>query len=399
MTGSAPARPGWLFAPYMPLYVGLFFSFLGIGASLTTIPFFVLRTLRRDSVAVGTAVALLSLAVVIARPVAGRLADRYGYKLIMLVGALTCAVAGALYAVASSFELVLAVRVLHGIGEALTFQAGLTWMAAIVPQDRRGQLMGLLGVAMWSGITLGGITAPLIMQAAGFAPVWVFCALTPLIGLAVIASKPKPDQKYANTRHAIFPPSALIPGIALALASAGYVALASFVALHLAQRGIVNGIVAFNAFGFTYVGVRLKWGRLSDTVGPYRVALWSGLVEALGLLLVGIAPNLVVAVIGGLVTGAGLSLLFPALTLVVMDNTEKAQHGTALGMYTSFWDLGLAAGAPLAGFIAGLWGYPAIYFVMMGLAVVSGLLGSQKAVQQRFVASLHPAAQGGPGSA
>ena len=87
----------------MPLYVGLFFCFLGIGASLTTIPFYVLNVLRqRDGVAVGTAVALLSLAVVIARPVAGRLADRYGYKLIMLVGALTCAVAGALYAVASS---------------------------------------------------------------------------------------------------------------------------------------------------------------------------------------------------------------------------------------------------------------------------------------------------------
>ncbi len=399
MTNAAPARPGWLFAPYMPLYVGVFFCFLGIGASLTTVPFYVLDVLRRhEGIAVGTAVALLSLAVVIARPVAGRLADRYGYKLIMLAGALTCALAGALYAVASSFELVLAVRVLHGVGEALTFQAGLTWLSRIVPQDRRGQLMGLLGVAMWSGITLGGLTAPLVMHAAGFTAVWVFCALTPLIGLAVIASKPKPDQEYANTRHAIFPPSALIPGIALALASAGYVALASFVALHLAQRGIANGIVAFNAFGFTYVGVRLKWGRLSDTVGPYRVAFWSGLVEALGLLLVGIAPNLVVAVIGGLVMGAGLSLLFPALTLVVMDNTEKAQHGTALGMYTSFWDLGLAAGAPLAGFIAGLWGYPAIYFVMLALAVVSGLLGSQKAVQQRFVASLHPAAHG-PGSA
>lgn len=399
MTGAAPARQGWLFAPYMPLYVGVFFCFLGIGASLATIPFYVLDVLhRREGIAVGTAVALLSLAVVIARPVAGRLADRYGYKLIMLVGALTCAGAGALYAVASSFELVLAVRVLHGIGEALTFQAGLTWMSRIVPQDRRGQLMGLLGVAMWSGITLGGITAPLVMQAAGFGPVWAFCAVTPLIGLAVIASKPKPDQEYANTRHAIFPPSALIPGVALALASAGYVALASFVALHLAQRGIANGIAAFNAFGFTYVGVRLKWGRLSDTVGPYRVVFWSGLVEALGLLLVGIAPNLVVAVIGGLVTGAGLSLLFPALTLVVMDNTEKAQHGTALGMYTSFWDLGLAAGAPLAGFIAGLWGYPAIYFAMLVLAVVSGLLGSQKAVQQRFITSLRPAAHG-PGSA
>ncbi len=258
--------------------------------------------------------------------------------------------------------------------------------------------MGLLGVAMWSGITLGGLIAPLLMQAAGFGSVWAFCALTPLIGLAVIASKPKPVQAYANTRHAIFPPSALIPGVALALASAGYVALASFVALHLAQRGIANGIIAFNVFGFTYVGVRLKWGRLSDTVGPYRVVFWSGLVEALGLLLVGIAPNLVVAVVGGLVTGAGLSLLFPALTLVVMDNTEKAQQGTALGMYTSFWDLGLAAGAPLAGFIARGWGYPAIYFVMLVLAVIAGLLGSTKSVQQRLLASLQPASQR-PGSA
>jgi len=59
-------------------------------------------------------------------------------------------------------------------------------------------------------------------------------------------------------------------------------------------------------------------------------------VEAVGLLIVAMAPDLPVVILGGLVMGAGLSLLFPSLALIVINRTDKSQQGAALGAFTSF---------------------------------------------------------------
>ena len=75
-------------------------------------------------------------------------------------------------------------------------------------------------------------------------------------------------------------------------------------------------------------------------------------MEAVGLLIVALAPDLAVVIIGGLVMGAGLSLLFPSLALIVINHTDASQQGAALGAFTSFWDVGIAVGAPVAGLIA-----------------------------------------------
>jgi hypothetical protein len=103
----------------------------------------------------------------------------------------------------------------------------------------------------------------------------------------------------------------------------------------MAARGVANGIAAFNAFGFTYVGVRLIIGHLPDRLRTQLVAFWSALVEAIGLVVVAVATNLPVVIVGGLIMGAGL--------------------------------------------IASLSGYPAIYFVMAGCAVASAMLSLARA--------------------
>lgn len=359
------------YRPFLPLFGGIFLCLLGVGASLATLPFYVRDELGGNDVAVGGVVAAIAVAAVISRPIAGRLADRHGYRTVMLVGAAVCALAGAAYLVGFSVPTLLAVRILHGAGEGAVYTAGAAWLVALSPAERRGRVVGLYGIHMWLGITLGALLGTVVLRTAGYGAVWLFCAAAALAGLLLVTLKERPVQPAATGRAAFFPATALTPGVALSLAALGYAALAAFVALHLSDRGIDNGIAAFNAFGFTYVGVRLFLGGWPDRFGAARVAFWSALVEAVGLLLVAVAPNLLVAVAGGLVMGAGLSLLFPALALVVINQTEKQHQGAALGTFTSFWDIGLAAGGPLAGAIASLAGYPAAYWVMLVCAVAS----------------------------
>src|SRR5215469_11386525 len=113
-----------IYRPFLPLFGGIFFSLLGIGASLATVPFFVLRHLHGGNVEAGVAVAALSVAVVIARPVAGRLGDRHGYKVVMLCGTVICILAGLAYYGARDIGLLIAVRVLHGAGEGSVYTGG-----------------------------------------------------------------------------------------------------------------------------------------------------------------------------------------------------------------------------------------------------------------------------------
>lgn len=377
MTASTISGRLTFYRPYLPLFGAILLSLLGAGASLAVLPFLVLDELDGSRFEVGTVIAALAVAAVIARPIAGRIGDRHGYRTVMLAGAALCALAGLGYLVAGNVPVLVAVRLLHGAGEGAVYTAGAAWLVALAPAERRGRIVGLYGIHMWLGITLGALLGTVLLRAAGGYPaVWIFSAGAAAVGLALVASRPRPVQAPAAGRAALLPRSAIAPGVALSLAGFGYAGLAAFAALHLDARGVDNGIAAFNAFGFTYVGVRLFAGGLPDRLGATRVALWSAVVEAVGLLLIAVATNLVVAVIGGLVVGAGLSLLFPALALMVINRTGPAHQGAALGAFTSFWDLGLVFGGPLAGLVAGAAGYPAVFWATLAAALVSAAISA-----------------------
>jgi MFS family permease len=372
------------YRPFVPMFGGIFFCLLGVGASLATLPFYVLDELHGNKVEVGVVTATISLAAVVSRPIAGRLADRHGYKLLMLCGPAICILAGAAYYAAASVPVLVAIRVLHGIGEGTVYTPGAAWLVRLCPPERRGRVVGLYGISMWLGITLGALFGTVAMRVSGFPAVWALLIAVGVAGLLVVAPAARPEQAEPTAARAtILPASTVVPGIALSLAALGYAALAAFVALHMAARGVANGVAAFNAFGFTYVGVRLFIGNVPDRLGARRVALWSAVVEAIGLLIVAVAQNLPTAVAGGLVMGAGLSLLFPSLALVVINRTDPSQQGAALGAFTSFWDIGLAVGGPFAGLVASVANYPAVFYVMMVCAIVSALLSGASAVRRR----------------
>jgi MFS family permease len=302
----------------------------------------------------------------------------------MLCGTVICILAGLAFYGAHGIGLLIAVRILHGAGEGSVYTGGAAWLVSLCPPERRGRIVGLYGICMWLGITLGTLAGTVAMRVAGFDAVWAFCAAAGLAGLVCVASKPAPARPQASgARSSLLPAAAVMPGLSVSLAALGYAALAAFVSLHMLAHGVSNGIAGFDAFGFTYIGVRLFIGNVPDRLGPRQVAFWSAIVEAAGLVIVALATNLVTVIIGGLVIGAGLSLLFPALALIVINAAPDSQRGAALGAFTSFWDLGIAVGAPASGLIASLTNYTDIYYVMAACAVISALFAAPDVLKSR----------------
>jgi MFS family permease len=356
------------------VFGGLFFGYLGLTAVIPVLPGFVRQHFGAANFAVGLVITVTAVTALLTRPVAGSLADRYGHRLVMQVGALIVAAGGALYFLPLGLGGLIGVRLLLGIGEASLFTAGAVWTVSLAPHNRRGQLIGLYGVSMWGGIALGTFTGASLLH-FGYAAVWGFSAAAPLVGLVLVTSVPAPSRagQRGGGRGVLLRP-ALLPGLALTFAAAGYAGLAAFVVLHLRARGIHSGVAVLSSFSAVYAGTRLFIGHLPDRLGPRRVATWSGIGEATGLLVIAVAPNLPVAIVGSLVMGAGFSLLHPSLALMVMNRTDPLKQGAALGAYTSFWDLGLAVWGPVTGVVATGFGYPAVFVVGAACAVVASAM-------------------------
>jgi MFS family permease len=181
----------------------------------------------------------------------------------------------------------------------------------------------------------------------------------------------RPQPGVPDEHHALIEREAVRPGLALALASIGYATVAAFVVLHLDARGVGHGATVFGAFATMVVLTRLFAGDLPDRVGPARVATAAALVEAVGLVTIGVSHSLPVAIAGSLAMGAAVSLLYPSLSLVVVEQVPEMRRGAALGTFTAFFDAGVGIGAPLAGVAAALTDYEGAFLLSAAVALVA----------------------------
>ena len=359
---------------FLGVVAAAFLPFLAVGAALPVLPRYVRGPLDAGDLEVGLVIGAFAFSAVVARPLAGRLADAHGRRTVVAAGAALAAVAGALYFVPAGVLGLMVARLVLGVGDGFVFTAGATWTVDLSPADRRGQAIGLFGLAIWSGLAAGPLIGEALLHVGGYDLVWAFAAVSPAAGALLARRLPDPHVPDPDLSPVeLLPRAARVPGVALALGNVGYAALNGFVVLHLAERGIGHGAAVFSAFAAAVISLRLLGGRLPDRFGPRPSALVAFGAEAAGLLLVGLATAWWTAVIGAIVMGGGFSLLFPALALMVVDDVPPERRGTVMGAFTAFFDAGVGLGAVMAGAISSAAGYPAAYWAAAGCAAVGGL--------------------------
>ena len=352
-----------------------FLGLVAVGSILPVLPRYIHGPLHSGDLAVGVVIGSYAVTGLLLRPIAGRLADTRGRKPTLLVGAALVALSGLLYLPHLGLAGLIAARLVLGAGEGAVYTAGSAWIVDMAPPQRRGRVLGIYGLAVWGGLSIGPLLGELILSLSGYEEVWLFAAALPLLGMAIAARVPDPFEPLPEAEpHPLIAPEAVRPGLAVALASAGYATLAAFIVLLLDARGVGHGATVFGAFAAMIVIARLLAGHLPDRYGAAPVAVGAALVEAGGLLLIALTQGLPGALAGGMAMGAGFSLLNPSLMLIVVSRVPQAGRGAAMGTYTAFFDAGVGLGAPLAGLAAALTGYEGAFVLAAAIAASSALL-------------------------
>ncbi|HEX2127706.1 MAG TPA: MFS transporter, partial [Solirubrobacterales bacterium] len=129
------------------IFVVTMLGLLAVGATLPVLPRYVTGELGAGEVEVGIVTGAFAITGLACRPLAGRLADRRGRKRIVVLGAVSTAVAGALYFVPAGVPGLIVARLFLGAGEGAVYTAGAAWVVDLAQPERRGQLIGLYGLA------------------------------------------------------------------------------------------------------------------------------------------------------------------------------------------------------------------------------------------------------------
>jgi EmrB/QacA subfamily drug resistance transporter len=130
--------------------------------------------------------------------VAGRLGDRFGPKKLYLLGLTVFTAASLWCGLAGSIEMLIAARVVQGIGAALLTPQTLSTITRIFPADRRGVAMSVWGATAGVATLVGPLAGGVLLDRLGWQ--WIFFVNVPIgiigLALAVWLIPVLPTQKH-----------------------------------------------------------------------------------------------------------------------------------------------------------------------------------------------------------
>ncbi|HTI02085.1 MAG TPA: MFS transporter [Acidisoma sp.] len=378
-TGSPVARGG--LREILVTVVYTLTAYLIVGLPLAALPPFVHGALGFSAVLAGLSVSVQYLATFLTRAPIGRMTDTVGPKQMVIfgLGACVCSglftVAGGLVAPghpALSLTLLLIGRLCLGAGESGVSTGAITWAIGRTAPNQSARVISWNGIATYGGIAFGAPIGILIQSLIGFWGIGLVMALGGLIALPFAARGPVIRRASGVQMPMRSVLGRVLPhGVALALGSLGFGTIASFVTLFFAGRHWAGAALAVTAFGLFFILARLIFVNSIAREGGLRVACASFATEALGLIILGLAPSPLIAVAGAALTGFGFALVFPALGVEAFARVPATSRGAALGVFTVFLDVALGVTGPVAGFLSAAYGYASI-FLLAGVAAIIG---------------------------
>src|SRR6266851_10410189 len=187
-----------LIARLLPLDITVFLVYLTIGAPLPVIPLFVHDQLGFDPIIVGIVIGAQAAATLLARPLAGGLADRRGTKAAVMVGALIAVLAGIFYFIATLLEFspvaslaaIIAGRLALGLGDSLFLTGAMAWGVQLGGAKNAGKGLMSVGIALYAAMAIGAPMGIAMFQSGGFAMLALIVAATPLLACLIARRLP-----------------------------------------------------------------------------------------------------------------------------------------------------------------------------------------------------------------
>ncbi len=395
------------------LFVCVFGSFTTIVAMTLLLPFLPLYVEQlgvTDHAAIvqwsGIAYGATFFSAAFTAPLWGRLADRYGRKLMLIRASLGMAVAMSLIGLAHNVWQLVALRLLAGLLGGYA-SGSMTLVAAQTPKARTGWALGVMSSGIMAGNLagplIGGTLPPLIGIRATFLAAGAVIFVTFLVTTFLIREAPRPRKipgQKVRGGWAVVPDkrpiiAMLVTGFLLMVANMSIEPIITVYVAQFAPPGrvtFVAGLVmAAAALGSILSASQL--GRLADRVGH-----WTVLVASLSIAAALLIPQAFVTsewqlIVLRFLMGLALGGLLPCIASVIRHSAPEAVAGSMLGLSISAQYAGQVIGPVAGGFVGGHIGMRAV-FLGTSVLMAAGAAGNYLAYRARLRSSRAAPARG-----
>jgi len=330
---------------------------------------------------VGIVIGLYSITNTPANIYFGRLIDRIGYKLPLVLGLIGDMLSMFLYSICRSPLQLALVRAFHGTAGGIVGPSTMSVIAEQSSKTDKAQKMSIYGMALASASLIGYPLSGLIVSRLGFRVLFLFGSALMLI--ATIASFFLPGSRRSNDIPKSTPlkdmvgikcllkRNGLLIGYCAVFAQyftfGGVVTLLPIYAKSIGMEALHVGM-SLGAFAITFIIVQFPSGIISDRFGrikPTTIGLFTGAVSL--VLLPSIETFALLAAVMALY-GIAYGALFPSISALVADHTSTEERGIAMGIFHALLTAGVAIGAPVIGWVAEFTG------VETGMMSIAGIM-------------------------
>jgi MFS family permease len=327
---------------------------------------------------------------------AGRLADRFGRKHVLVAGWLVAVPVPLLLMQAPSWNWVIVANVLLGVSQGLTWSVTVIMKIDLAGPRQRGLAMGLNEFAGYVAVAGSALATAWIAATYGLRPEPFYLGIAFVVlglALSVLAlrethhhvahesamsstAEPLPSQREVFWRTTLTDRNLssasqagfvnnLNDGMAWGLFPLWFAAAQ----MSLKEIGILAAI-----YPATWGIAQLATGAWSDRVGRKWLIASGMWVQAAGIAVVLISHGMAEAAIGAVLLGIGTAMVYPTLLAAISDVTHPSWRASSVGVYRLWRDLGYAFGAVLSGVLADALGLSAAIAAVATVTLASGVV-------------------------
>ncbi len=333
----------------------------------------------------GLAVSISALAAALVSPIWGKLADRYGRKLMMARASLVMAFTMGGLALVHNVYWLLGLRLINGLFSGYVPNST-ALIASQVPKEKTGYALGTLATGVTAGTLIGPLLGGLLADVLGIRMVFILvgCLLLLVHLLTVCLVKEKvahqsrtdvmPTRQVFREvadRRVLF--GLFITSMIIQISAQSIAPILTLYIRHLGQTQnlmFVSGLIV-SALGFSSMLSSSALGKLGDRIGNHRLLLMALFYSFVMYFLSANAQTPLTLGLLRFFYGFGVGALMPSINALLNKITPKAGISRIFSYNQAFSYLGQVIGPFIGSFVAVQLGYRWVFFVTSAIVLTN----------------------------
>lgn len=322
-------------------------------------------------------------------PVWGRIADKYGYKPIMIINGFGIAISIFLMGYVQNVEQFFVLRLLMGVVTGF-IPTSMAFISKNTPKAVAGKTLGTLQMGSVGGSLFGPVIGGAIADAVGFQYTFIYTAIAISVATLIIIIGVHEPEIIAKVKNSVFSRKNVIWAIfhhrvlfnvmlISTLIQIGNFSIQPLLSLYVSELSHTEEVallagITFSAAGLGNIGFARYWGHLSDQIGYERVLKYLLIACVVLIIPQAFVTDLWQLMLLRFCYGIAAGGLIPITAALIRREAPIEIQGEITGYNQSFRFLGNIIGPILGGVVAGIGGIHSVFYTTALLFFLACLL-------------------------